>query len=61
MNGSAIADVCGVPHIDIAEIYKIDECKQYENLQAKMFNFLIIDGLSKQGLLKENPLNKIAL
>ena len=61
MNGSAIADVCGVPHLDIAEIDKIDECKQYENLQAKMFNFLIIDGLSKQGLLKENPLNKIAL
>ena len=61
MNGCAIEEVCGIPHLDIAEIDKIDECKNYENLQAKMFNFLIIDELSKRGLLKENPSNKIAL
>lgn len=61
MNGCAIEKLGGVPHLDIAEIDKIDECKNYENLQAKMFNFCVIDTLAKKGLLQENPLNDNSL
>lgn len=61
MNGCAIEEMGGVPHLDIAEIDKIDECRNYENLQAKMFNFCVIDALAKKNLLKENPLNRVSL
>ena len=61
MDGSVIGQFSGVSHLDINEIDKIEECKQYENLKAKMFNFNLIDMLSKQGLLKENPLNAKSL
>lgn len=58
MGNCAIEEYSGVPHLDINEIDKIDECKKFESLQAKMFNFNIIDGLAKKGLLKQNPNNK---
>lgn len=51
----------GVPHLDILMIDKIDECKNFESQKAKMFNFVIIDELSKRGLLKENPRNQNSL
>lgn len=56
-----IAEIGGVPHLPLAEIDKIDECKFYENRDAKLFNFTLIDILSKKSLLKDNPLNKTAL
>lgn len=52
-----IAQFGGVPHLPLWEIADIDECKNYESIDAKKFNFLIIDALSKKKLLKQNPLN----
>lgn len=52
-----IAKFGGVPHLPIWNISHVDECRNYENLEAKKFNFLIIDFLSKKKLLKQNPLN----
>lgn len=61
MRDSEIAKYCGVPHLDIQEIDKVDECKKFESLQSKMFNFNLIDSLAKKGLLKENSNNKNSL
>ena len=61
MEDSAICDFSGVPHLDIIDIDKIDECKHFESLKAKMFNFRIIDFLARKGLLKENSNNKNSL
>ena len=61
MGDSKIAEYCGVPHLDIKEIDKIEECKNFESVKSKMFNFSIIDNLAKKGLLKENPNNKNSL
>lgn len=33
MRDSEIAKYCGVPHLDIQEIDKVDECKKFESLQ----------------------------
>lgn len=61
MGNSVIDDFSGVPHLDIIDIDKIDECTHFESLKAKMFNFTIIDSLARKGLLKENPNNKKSL
>lgn len=61
MNVPNIAKYGGVPHLNIEDIDKIIECKNFESLEAKKFNFCIIDTLAKRGLLKQNPLNKNSL
>ena len=58
MDDMEIEEYGGVPHLPIDSIDKIDECKFYENLLAKSFNFFVIDELSKKRLLKQNPNNK---
>jgi len=52
---------CGVAHLPIWELDKIDECKSYESENAKRFNFFLIDKLKRKGLLKYNPANKTSL
>ena len=61
MNVPNISKYGGVPHLSIKNIDRIQECKDYERLESKMFNFCIIDTLAKKGLLKQNPLNKNSL
>lgn len=61
MNVPNISKYGGVPHLSIEDIDRIQECKDYERLESKMFNFCIIDALAKKGLLKQNPLNKNSL
>lgn len=61
MNVPNIAKYGGVPHLNIEDIDKIEDCKTFESLEAKKFNFCIIDTLAKKGLLKQNPLNKNSL
>ncbi len=57
-----IEDLTGVPHLDISDFKNIDKkLKEETNIQAKLFNLIIIDELNKQGKLKENPLNKNSL
>ena len=58
MDDMKIEEYGGVPHLPIENIDKIDECKLYENLLAKSFNFFVIDELNKKRLLKYNPDNK---
>lgn len=58
MRDSEMAEISGVPHLNIQEIDKIDECKKFESMQSKMFNFNVIDALSRKGDLKQNPKNK---
>lgn len=52
-----IAKFGGVPHLPIWEISDIEERKNYESLDSKKFNFLIIDSLNRKKLLKQNPKN----
>ena len=61
MNTPNISKYGGVPHLNIEDIEKINDCKKFESLTAKMYNFCVIDELSKKGLLKQNPLNKNSL
>ena len=56
-----IADFCGIPHLPLWEIDKIDQCKNFESEDSKRFNFLIIDGLKRKKLLRNNPANKNSL
>lgn len=51
----------GVPHLPVKELEKIGECKNYENDEAKKYNFLVIDKLAERGLLKHNPNNDTSL
>ena len=61
MDDMKIEEYGGVPHLPIEDIDKIDECKFYENLLAKSFNFFVIDELAKKKLLKCNSVNKEVL
>lgn len=61
MADEEIAQYCGVAHLPIWEINKIDECKNFESEKAKRFNFLVIDLLNRKKLLKDNPKNKNSL
>lgn len=56
-----IAYLAGVPHLPIWQIDEVAKCKNFECLDAKKFNFCLIDELSKKGLSKENQKNKKAL
>ena len=51
----------GVPHLPVSEIGTIDECCLYESLEAKKFNFCVIDELKRRKNLKFNPCNRGAL
>lgn len=61
MTDAEMSKYGGIPHLDILMIDKIDECKNFESEKAKMFNFVLIDELSKRGLLKDNPHNQNSL
>lgn len=52
---------CGVPHLNIERINWISKCHKYENINAKKFNFVIIEELDRRGLLKHNSANNSAL
>lgn len=47
----------GVPHLPLWQIDDIHECRNFESICAKKFNFLIIDSLRKKKMLKNNPSN----
>ena len=51
----------GIAHLPISQLDEINECKNFESLDAKMYNFALIDKLSKKGILKNNPNNKNSL
>lgn len=55
------AKIGGIAHLPISQLDKINECKNFESLDAKMYNFALIDKLSKKGILKNNPNNKNSL
>ena len=57
-NGETIG---GIPHLPIERIDAIEECKAYESLSAKSYNFALIDRLNKMKKLKQNPNNKNSL
>lgn len=51
----------GIPHLNYSKLNWINKCAKYETVDAKKFNFLVIEELDKCGLLKHNPENDTSL
>ncbi len=58
---SNIETYSGICELPVNRLFDADKCKKFESEKAKQFNFLVIDILNEEGLLKENSKNKKSL
>ena len=61
LNKPSIAFYSGIPHLNIDKINKVKKAEKFESLEAKKYNFCVIDLLYKKGMLQKNSKNNKAL
>lgn len=61
MGACEIDKMGGIPHLSYDELEEINDCKNDENKESKLFNFFVIDRLRNLGFMENNPRNDNSL